>query len=212
MNIRLVAVDEHVLLRLGLAGVLTGSPDITLVGEAGSAAEAEQVVRDTYPTVLTIGLTLPDGDGIVVARRLREIRPEMGIVLLTAASDDALLYRALDAGLSGYVMKSAPVATVLAAVRQAAAAPASFTAPGMQTVLARRHNQGGLLSPRERQVLLLMRHGTSLPAIATHLQVSEATVKTYVSRLYSKLRVNNRAQALMVAVNQGLLPTVDIAA
>ncbi len=212
MSIRLVAVDEHVLLRLGLAGVLTGSPDITLVGEAGSVAEAERVVQEMNPTVVTIGLNLPDGDGIAAARKLRENRAELGVVLLTAHSDDALLYRAMDAGLSAYVAKSAPVATVLAAVRHAAVAPTSFTAPGLQTALARRHSQGGLLSPRERQVLLLMRDGTSLPAIATHLEVSEATVKTYVSRLYSKLRVNNRAQALMVAVNQGLLPTVDAAA
>jgi DNA-binding NarL/FixJ family response regulator len=212
MNIRLVSVDEHVLLRLGLAGVLTGSVDITLVGDAGTAADAERVVAQTNPTVVTIGLTLPDGDGFTVARTLRVERPELGVVLLSSASDDALLYRAMDAGLSAYVPKSAPVATVLAAVRHAAAAPASFTAPGLQTALARRHTQGGLLSPREQQVLLLMRDGSSLPAIATHLQVSEATVKTYVSRLYSKLRVNNRAQALMVAVNQGLLQTVDAAA
>ncbi|MGC9669236.1 response regulator transcription factor [Planosporangium sp. 12N6] len=212
MSIRLVAVDEHVLLRLGLASVLAGSPDITFVGEAASAAEAERVVEQTHPHVITIELTLPDGDGISTAGRLRVNRPELGIVLLTAANDDALLYRALDAGLSAYVTKAAPVSTVLAAVRHAAAAPTSFTAPGLQTALTRRHAQSGLLSPRERQVLLLMRDGTSLPAIANQLQVSEATVKTYVSRLYSKLRVNNRAQALMVAVNQGLLPTSDAAA
>jgi DNA-binding NarL/FixJ family response regulator len=212
MIIRLVSVDEHVLLRLGMAGVLTGSPDIMLVGEAGSAADAEQVIRQTHPTVVTIGLNLPDRDGIELAKSLRVGRPELGVVLLTATSDDTLLYRALDAGLSAYVPKSAPVATVLSAIRHAATSPASFTAPGLQTALARRHTQGGLLSPRERQVLLLMRDGTSLPAIAGHLAVSEATVKTYVSRLYSKLRVNNRAQALMVAVNQGLLPTVDAAA
>jgi DNA-binding NarL/FixJ family response regulator len=212
MSIRLVAVDEHVLLRLGLASVLAVSPDIVLVGEAASAAEAERVIEDTNPSVVTLELTLPDGDGITAAGRLRRVRPELGIVLLTASNDDALLYRALDAGLSAFVTKSAPVSTVLAAVRHAAAAPNAFTAPGLQTALTRRHSQAGLLSPRERQVLLLMRDGTSLPTIATHLQVSEATVKTYVSRLYSKLRVNNRAQALMVAVNQGLLPTADIAA
>jgi DNA-binding NarL/FixJ family response regulator len=212
MTIRLVAVDEHVLLRLGLAGVLTGCPDIALVGEAGSAAEAERVVNETRATVVTMGLNLPDGDGIAAARKLRADHPELGIVLLTAVSDDALLYRALDAGLSAYVTKSAPVQTLLAAVRHAAVAPTSFTAPGLQTALARRNTQNGLLSPRERQVLSLMRDGSSLPAIAANLEVSEATVKTYVSRLYSKLRVNNRAQALMVAVNQGLLPAVDAAA
>lgn len=212
MSIRLVAVDEHVLLRLGLASVAATTPDIVLVGEAASIAQAERVVEETDPSVVTIELTLPDGDGIAAAGKLRTARPELGIVLLTASGDDALLYRALDAGLSAYVTKSAPAATVLAAVRHAATAPASFMAPGLQTALSRRHTHGGLLSPRERQVLLLMRDGTSLPAIATRLEVSEATVKTYVSRLYSKLRVNNRAQALMVAVNQGLLPTSDAAA
>jgi DNA-binding NarL/FixJ family response regulator len=210
-SIRLVAVDEHVLLRLGLASVLAGSSDIALVGEATNAVEAERVVAETNPHVVTLELVLPDGDGITTAGKLRANRPELGIVLLTASNDDALLYRALDAGLSAYVTKSSPVSAVLTALRHAAAAPTSFTAPGLQTALTRRRAQSSLLSPRERQVLLLMRDGTSLPAIATHLQVSEATVKTYVSRLYSKLRVNNRAQALMVAVNQGLLPTSDAA-
>jgi DNA-binding NarL/FixJ family response regulator len=211
MSIRLVAVDEHTLLRLGLARVVAAHPEIEIVGEAGSAADALRVVEETQPAVVTIGLSLPDGDGIVVAERLREFRPNLGVVLLTEVADDALLYRALDARLSAYVTKSAPVQQVLAAIRHAAVAPTSFTTPGLSAALSRRQTQGGLLSRRERQVLSLMRDGISLPAMAVQLQVSEATVKTYVSRLYSKLRVNNRSQALMVAVNQGLLAAVDAA-
>src|SRR5689334_18154506 len=211
MSIRLMAIDEHTLLRLGLARVVAAHPEIDMVGEAGTAAEALRVVEETNPTVVTMGLTLPDGDGIVVAQRLRASRPNLGVVLLTDTADDAQLYRALDAGLSAYVTKSAPVQQVLTAIRHAAVAPTSFTTPGLAAALSRRQAQGGLLSRRERQVLSLMRDGISLPAIAVELQVSEATVKTYVSRLYSKLRVNNRSQALMVAVNQGLLATVDAA-
>jgi DNA-binding NarL/FixJ family response regulator len=211
MSIRLVAVDEHTLLRLGLARVVAAHPEIEMVGEAGSAADALRVVEETQPAVVTMGLSLPDGDGIVVAERLRESRPNLGVVLLTEVADDALLYRALDARLSAYVTKSAPVQQVLAAIRHAAVAPTSFTTPGLSAALSRRQTQGGLLSRRERQVLSLMRDGISLPAMAVQLQVSEATVKTYVSRLYSKLRVNNRSQALMVAVNQGLLAAVDAA-
>jgi len=211
MTIRLVSVDRHVLLRLGLARVVAAHADIELVGEAGSAADALRVVEETAPTVVTMGLSLPDGDGVAVAQRLRESNPDLGVVLLTATADDALLYRALDAGLSAYVTKSAPVGQVLTAIRHAAVAPTSFTTPGLAAALSRRQSQGGLLSRRERQVLSLMRDGISLPAIAAQLHVSEATVKTYVSRLYSKLRVNNRSQALMVAVNQGLLATVDAA-
>ena len=211
MSIRLVAVDEHTLLRLGLARVVAAHPEIEMVGEAGSAADALRVVEETQPAVVTIGLSLPDGDGIVVAERLRESRPHLGVVLLTEVADDALLYRALDARLSAYVTKSAPVQQVLAAIRHAAVAPTSFTTPGLSAALSRRQTQGGLLSRRERQVLSLMRDGISLPAMAVQLQVSEATVKTYVSRLYSKLRVNNRSQALMAAVNQGLLSSADAA-
>jgi DNA-binding NarL/FixJ family response regulator len=100
---------------------------------------------------------------------------------------------------------------VLAAIRHAAVAPHSFTAPGLAAALDRRRGQHGLLSQREREVLTLMRDGRSLPNIAQEMRVSEATVKTYVSRLYSNLRVNNRSQALMVAVNRGRLGSVDAA-
>jgi DNA-binding NarL/FixJ family response regulator len=211
MTIRLVAVDEHVLLRLGLARVLAGCPDIELVGEAGNAADAVRTIEETEPSVVVLAAALPDGDGIAVAVELRVASPELGIVLLSTVSDDALLYRALDAGLSAYVTKSSAVQLVVSAIRHAAVAPLSFTAPGLSAALSRRNSQSGLLSRRERQVLTLMRDGASLPSIAGSLLVSEATVKTYVSRLYSKLRVNNRSQALMAAVNQGLLPTVDAA-
>lgn len=211
MITRLVAVDGHVLLRLGLARVVANCPDIELVGEAGTVAEALRVVDETVPNVVSIDATLADGDAFSAAARLRANRPELGIVLLSTVNDDALLYRALDAGLSAYVTKSAPANLVVTAIRHAAVAPNSFTAPGLSAALSRRTAQTGLLSRREYQVLTLMRDGASLPSIAEHLTVSEATVKTYVSRIYTKLRVNNRSQALMAAVNQGLLPTADAA-
>ena len=211
MNVRLVAVDEHVLLRLGLTRLLAGVADIDLVGTAGSLAEAVEVADGTRPDVVTFDTAMPDGDGFTLARRLRALRPTIGLVLLSSTNDDATLYRALDEGLSAFVPKDGPPGSVLAAVRHAAAAPQSFNAPGLAAALARRRASNGLLSQRERQVLGLMREGISLPGIADRLDVSEATVKTYVARLYTKLRVNNRSQALMAAVNQGLLVSVDAA-
>ena len=210
MNLRLVAVDEHVLLRLGLTRLLAGVGDVELVGTAGSLAEAVDVAEATWPDVITFDAGLPDGDGWALARRLRAIRPTVGLVLLSAANDDATLYRAHDEGLSAYVPKDAPSGAVLAAIRHAATAPQSFTAPGLAAALARRRAGNGL-SQREKQVLGLMREGISLPGIAERLSVSEATVKTYVARLYTKLRVNNRSQALMAAVNQGLLDSAEAA-
>jgi DNA-binding NarL/FixJ family response regulator len=211
MNIRLVTVDEHMLLRLGLARMATACLDIDVVGEAGTAAAAIEVIDRTAPSVVTLDVALPDADGMALARRLRRTHPRVGLVLLSASTDDTLLYRAMDEGLSAYVTKAAPAALVLAAIRHASAAPESFTAPGMSAALARRRATTGLLSHRERQVLGLMRDGISLPGIASQLGVSEATVKTYVSRLYTKLQVNNRSQALMTAVNQGLLTYAEAA-
>lgn len=205
MNVRVVAVDEHDLLRLGLARMVAGCGDVDLVGDAGSLTDALAVVDEVRPDVVTFDVALPDGDGWALARRLRARHAGIGLVLLNAAGDDAVLYRALDEGLSAYVPKAAPAGTVLAAIRHAAAAPESFNAPGLSSALARRRSANGLLSQREREVLALMRDGISLPRIAVRLSVSEATVKTYVARLYTKLRVNNRSQALMAAVNQGLL-------
>jgi DNA-binding NarL/FixJ family response regulator len=205
MNIRLVVVDEHALIRLGLTRLLAGIADVDLVGAAGSVADALAVVDETLPTVVMFDTTLPDGDGWDLARRLRARYPTIGLVLLSSAGDDATMCRALDEGLSAFVAKDAQPGAVLAAVRHAAQAPRAFNAVGLAAALARRRASSGLLSQRERQVLSLMRDGISLPGIAERLAVSEATVKTYVARLYTKLRVKNRSQALMAAVNQGLL-------
>ena len=178
-------------------------------------AEALALVSDSAgfaPDVVMLDLRLPDGDGFTLARRLRALRPTVGLVLLSATNDDATLYRALDEGLSAYAPKDSAPNAVLGAIRHAAAAPQSFNAPGLAAALARRRASSGLLSQREKQVLGLMREGISLPGIADRLAVSEATVKTYVARMYTKLRVNNRSQALMAAVNQGLLDSASEAA
>lgn len=205
MNIRLVVVDEHALIRLGLTRLIAGIADIDLVGEAGTQAEARTLIEETRPTVVMFDTALPDGDGWDLARTLRAGNPALGLVLLGSNGHDAAMTRALDEGLSAYVAKDAPPAHVLSAVRQAAQAPRSFNAVGLAAALDRRRASTGMLSQRERQVLGLMRDGLSLPSIADRLAVSEATVKTYVARLYTKLRVNNRSQALMAAVTHGLL-------
>ena len=154
MTIRLVAVDEHVLLRLGLARVAAGSQDVELVGEASTLAEARQVIDETRANVITIDATLGGGDGITGACRLRAELPDLGIVVLSPVEDDTFLYRSLDANLSAYLTKASPASAVLAAIRHAAAAPHSFTAPGLASALDRRRGQHGLLSQRESEVLV----------------------------------------------------------
>lgn len=118
-----------------------------------------------------------------------------------------MLFRALDTGASAFVAKTAPIAEILGAIRHAAVAASSFTASGLAVALSRRQVAQGrfALSPRESEVLMLLRDGLSTPAIARRIYVSPSTAKTYITRLYDKLGATNRAQALMIAVQHGLI-------
>lgn len=204
MLIRLVAVDSSTLARLGLAHAVAACPDIELCAEVGTAAEARRVVPAARATVITVEPTLPDGDGLALAAELRDRMHGLGTVLL-ASADDSLLFRALETGMSAFVPRSAAAGEIVSAIRHAAVAASTFSAPGLAQALARRRPNGEALSGREQDVLRLMRDGESVPRMAAALAVSESTVKTYIARLYSKLHVNNRTQALMTAVHRGLL-------
>jgi len=156
---------------------------------------------------VTIDTVLPDLDGLRLARELRDGDADLGIVVLSSDGGDDLLFRAMETGVSAFVSKTAPVAEVLAAIRHAAVAASSFTASGLPNVLARRRlarEQFGL-SPREMEVLRLLREGMSIPAIAATMFIAQSTAKTYVARLYDKLGAVNRAQALMTATHHGLI-------
>jgi len=207
MTIRLVIVDGHTLTRFGLRQLAAAHPDIAIAAECDSAALAPPMIGRECPDVVALDATLPDGDGIGLARELRAAQPGLGIVLLASRGDDDVLLRALDAGASAFVAKTAPLDEVLAAIRHAAVAPGSFTATGLATALGRRRAARDrlALSPRETQVLRLLRDGLSVPAIAAAMFISQSTAKTYVARLYDKLGAANRAQALMTAMRHGLI-------
>ncbi|MEU7530423.1 response regulator transcription factor [Saccharothrix sp. NPDC042600] len=209
MTIRVVVVDGHTLFRYGLTTLTATAPDIKIVAEAGTAATAPAIVASYSPDVVTIDVALPDGDGLRLARELRDRHDDLGIVMLTSLGEDDVLFRALETGTSAFVAKTAPADEVLAAIRHASVAAGSFTAAGLAGALARKRTTDDrlALSPREREVLLLLREGTSIPSIARSLYVSQSTAKTYVSRLYEKLGASNRAQALMAALRAGLIRT-----
>lgn len=159
------------------------------------------------PDVVTVSVSLPDGDGLRLARELRDRRADLGIVILTSQDKDDVLFRALETGVSAFVSKAASVEEVLAAIRHSAVAASSFTASGLATALTRRREatERLALSPREMEVLRLLRDGLSIPAIAMQMYISYSTAKSYVARLYQKLGAANRAQALMAAVQYGLV-------
>ena len=207
MPVHLAIVDGQTLIRYGLRELIAQHSDIEIVAECQSAAEAPSMVAAAQPDVVTVDVVLPDGDGLQLARELRDSYAGLGIVILTSMQEDDVLFRALDTGVSAFVAKTAPVEEVLGAIRHAAVAASSFTASGLAGAVARRRTrQDGLsLSPRETQVLRLLHDGLSVPAIALAMFISVSTAKTYVARLYEKLGAANRAQALMAAMHHGLI-------
>lgn len=210
----LVVVGPHPLVRWGLSRAVDACPDLANVGEAATRDEALALCHMVRPDVVAVDVSLPEDTGWRLAGQLRAGRPELGIVILAGGTADQMLFRALECGASAFVRKDAPIANVLAAIRGAALAPSSFTAADLAAALRRRRDRDERtsLSPRERQILFLLRDGLSVPAIAEQLYVSLSTAKTYVARLYDKLGARNRAQALMAAVRDGMFdgaPTAD---
>jgi DNA-binding NarL/FixJ family response regulator len=203
MTLTIVVVADCALVRAGIAAVVAPHADLTLAAAASSAGEGDRLIERVRPDVALVDHDLGDSDGLAFAARLRTTRPTLGVVLL-APADDALLIRALEAGISAYVPRSAPVESVLAAARHAAAQPGSFAASGLAGALARRRQRTNVLSPREAEVLRLLSDGSSAARIASQLRVSESTVRTYLARLYDKLGVRTRAEALAAAERLGI--------
>lgn len=206
MSIRLVLVDDHVLIRQGLTHAFERDPEVELVGEAGTALEAANLVAALRPDVVLIDVNLPDGSGLDLAASLRDHHPETGLVILTMHGEDDNLFRALDLGASAFVLKSSPVEEVLAAVHHAAVAPTSFMANDLASAMRRRMNpERPLLTPREAEVLDLLKDGHSVASLAKRMYISESTAKSHIAKLYDKLEATNRAQAIMAALRLGLI-------
>lgn len=207
MTIRLVTVDGHTLHRFGLSQLMHQQQDIEIIGEASSAAEAVALVGELMPDVVTVDVSLPDRNGLALARELRDRFPELGIVVLTSFGEDDVLFRAMETGVSAFVPKTASAAEIVCAIRHAGVAARSFTAPGLAAALVRLRDarDSSPLSAREAEVLRLLQRGLTIPLLARTLHVSNSTAKTYVARLYDKLGANSRSQALMAAMERGLL-------
>lgn len=206
MTHTVLLVDDHDLIRQGLARAFERHGDFTVLGEAGSVAEGRELARTLSPTVVVTDVRLPDGTGLDLVRALRQTDAEIGIVVLTMYAGDEQLFEALEAGASAFVAKDAPSDDVVAAARHATVSPRSFTAANLADAMRRRMSPSGpQLSPRESEVLRLLAEGLGVAAIARQLFVSESTAKTHISKIYEKLGAANRAQAIMNAIRAGLL-------
>lgn len=206
MGTTVLLVDDHELIRHGLRQAFDRDGEFTVIGEAGTKAEAIDLALRLSPQVVVLDVRLPDGDGLSVAKELRQRNAEVGIVVLTMYAGDEQLFAALDAGASAFVPKDAPARDVVAAARHASLSPRSFTAPDLAEAMRRRLVPSGpQLSARENDVLQGLADGLSVAELAKRLYISESTAKTHISRLYDKLGAANRAQALMTAMRLGLI-------
>jgi DNA-binding NarL/FixJ family response regulator len=207
--VRVVLVDDHELIRNGLAASFTLEPGTEVVGQAGSVAEALEVCAQSKPDAVVTDLQLPDGTGLDIVRRLRKGNPDLGLVVLTMHSGDDQIFAAMEAGASGFVGKDAPAGEVVRATIHAAASPRTFLSSGLAGAMMRRGAaESTRLSDREHEVLLLLADGLGSGAIGQELYMSESTVKSHIGRIYQKLGANNRAQALVTAMRIGLLTSV----
>lgn len=207
----IVLADDHPLYRSGLAGLVSVSEDLVIVGEASDGVEAVELVGRLRPDVAVLDLNMPRLHGLDAARRVREVSPGTGVIVLTMDHEDTTVFRALEAGVRGYVVKTDPPASVLHAIRSVAQGEAVFSPVLAGRMAAWFAGLGGAagpvdqLTPREREVLALMAHGRDTEAIAAALDVSPKTVRNVVSNVLTKLRVNDRRQAVAKARAAGLV-------
>ncbi len=203
-------IDDHELIRQGLAGAFAQADGFDVVGQAGTVADGLTRTRDTEPDVVITDVRLPDGSGLDIVRTLRKERPTMGLVVLTMYAGDEQLFAAMDAGASGFVGKDAPTSAVISAVRQARVSPLTFTCTGLPEAMMRRLSSNApRLSDRERQMLDLLAEGLGISAIAGRLYLSESTAKSNIAGIYDKLGAANRAQALVAAMRLGLITSLS---
>jgi two-component system, NarL family, response regulator DevR len=197
-------VDDHELVRRGIAGLLEAEQDITVVGEAATAAQARSRILATRPDVALLDVRLPDGSGIDVCRDIRSASPGIACLILTAYDDDEAIYAAVIAGAAGYVLKDIRCAGLIDSVR-AVAQGTSLMDPGLTARVVERMRGGGRgdarlesLSTREKQILSLIADGLTNREIGVRLSLAEKTVKNYVSGLLSKLGLQRRTQAAVL--------------
>lgn len=209
MTTTVLLVDDHELIRNGLAAVIDLEPDLDIVGTADGVGTALAAVDELHPDVVIADLQLPDGTGLDIVRSVRRTDDRTGLVVLTMHSGDEQIFAAMEAGASGFVGKDAPAQEVVRTARHAAVSPRAFVCSGLAQAVVRRAGAGqGRLSDREHDVLLLLADGLGTAAIADKLFMSESTAKSHIGHIYQKLGAANRAQALVTAMRIGLLSSV----
>jgi NarL family two-component system response regulator LiaR len=206
--IRVMIVDDHDMVRKGLATFLKVNADLELVGEARDGQEALRMCEQVRPDVILMDLVMPEMDGTTATKLIRERWPEVQVVALTSFQEQDLVRKVLQAGAIGYLLKNVTVDDLAEAIRAAHAGQSTLAPEAAQALIQTASQEpavGHDLTPREHEVLALMVEGLSNPEIARRLTVSRSTARAHVSNVLSKLGVSNRAEAITLALRQKLV-------
>lgn len=210
-TIRVLIVDDHRLVREGLANLLRVNPGIEVVGEADDGDGAVAKARALRPDVVLMDIGMPGMNGITATRLVKRECPETAVIMLTMLDQDAYIYEAVKAGATGYLLKNASLEELVAAIREVHRGGATLH-PSAQAkllkeyvALARRDRETYGLSKREFEILQLLADGMSNREIASELSISAQTVKTHVAHIFEKLGVGDRTEAVAAALRRGLV-------
>jgi NarL family two-component system response regulator LiaR len=208
--IQVLLVDDHAVVRRGLSAFLSTYPEITVVGEASGGAEGIELASRLLPDVVLMDLLMPEMDGIEATRRIRTAVPSAQVIVLTSYSEDERIFPAIKAGALSYLLKDVKpdelVRAIKAARRGEATLHPSVAARLMRELTAARTSPLDELTEREREVLTCIAQGMSNTEIAARLIIGERTVKTHVSNILSKLHLQDRTQAALLALRERLVP------
>jgi len=202
-RIRVLIGDDHTVVREGLLLLLEGRPDLVVVGEASNGREAVDLWKEHRPDVTLLDLRMPVLDGVGAIKQIREVDPNAHIVVLTTYDGDEDIYRALQAGARAYLLKGMTVEVLVSTIRSVHAGKSCIPPVIAQKLAERMATEQ--LTHREQDVLEQIVRGKSNKEIGTELDISEATVKTHINNLLSKLGVTDRTQAATAAIQRGLV-------
>jgi len=216
--IRLILADDHALLRQGTAELLRREPDLEVIGEASNGLEAVELARHLRPDLVAMDVRMPTLSGLEATRRLREVAPEVRVLVLTAYDEDQYVFSLLQAGASGYLLKSAPVSELVKAIHRVCQGDTPLDPLIARKLVLRVSDQGVRLAAareevhlaeeltaRELDVLRLLARGLSNRAIADELSISDRTVQTHLTNIFAKLHVTSRMEAVLMAIRRGWL-------
>jgi len=207
MSIRVLVVDDHPVVRAGLVGLLSGEPDLVVVGEAGDGVHGVTMAAELEPDVVLMDLRMPALDGAGATAQIVRARVSTRVVVLTTFENDADILRAVEAGASGYLLKDTRREELVEAVR-AAARGETVLAPAVARRLFSQVRDGAeRLTSRELEVLAAVARGLTNAQIGAELFIAEATVKTHLLRVFAKLGVDDRTRAVTAAIERGFLPS-----